>query len=319
MNSALIAVSNNNTKFSIPNLSIFTNINQQSNQCSDYKQCCSIQRLLSSLKYYTMIKPQSATTENKSIFGEFIMDIYKQEIIDDFNHLTHKHGQQLHLIMDYALTEFDFGGCDLDKCNYSNRHYRVNNHDDTKTFPTELVYYDILDGIHYYLFHLFHSGFRTVDDHDVKIECIVENDKEYYDSEFAKRINVISNTRMRTNRFDRISSNHGNKYCIKDENNSQYNDKDENVSNDMDTYLDSLYQHLFNVNIPDDVINRFRQFIISERYDSVSLELDIPKSGEYESNGNIAGFMNDMKCVDAVVGHLNDIRGMQCILCMFCF
>ena len=119
MKSAFDIISKN-TKLQKPNLSIFTNIQEKvsSDQCADYKKCYSSQRLFCSLKYYALLNYQDKSIENKSIFSQFIMDIYNNQMIDDFYHLTHKHAQQLQQIMEHN---------------------------------------DILDSIHYYIFRLFQS------------------------------------------------------------------------------------------------------------------------------------------------------------------
>ena len=329
-----------NEPFDIPYLSIFSNLSQPSNQCTDYTKCCSIQRLLCSLKYYTLLNSQDST-QNKAIFNQFIMDIYKYQMIDDFNHMTHQHGQELDQIMEHCINEYKFIRCDIDTCDYSSRHYRVSNDQHkskNKMEPQELIYCDTLDSIHYYLFHLFQSGLRSLNTQpmDGNEKDMVATD-EYYDAEFAKRVETISNTRHKTNRFDRISSNSGNKYCIKNQNNNKYNENQfkviiecgehiqirqspvpkqmggECIFTDMDTFLDSIYQSLYDENVPIDIIEKFRLFILNEGYDSVSLELDIPKQCENTYTGNLSNYMNNMECIDVVISHLNKIRG----ICIF--
>ena len=127
---------------------------------------------------------------------------------------------------------------------------------------------------------------------------------------------IISDTRSETNRFDRISSNLGNKYCIKNQDNSNDNDKQDTYK-DMDTFLDLVHQHLYDANVPNDVIDEFRQFMISEGYDSVSLELDITK--KHENNGNISNDINNMECIVVVISDLNKIRGIYLYMFMFVY
>ena len=84
------------------NLSIFRNVyaRQPTRQCKNYRKCKSLHRVLSALKYYSLLKPQESV-DNEAIFAQFVMDIYKYQIFDDFNHITHSHGQQIHDIMNW--------------------------------------------------------------------------------------------------------------------------------------------------------------------------------------------------------------------------
>ena len=171
-------------------LSIFLDDIQSIYDCKTYKQCKGVNRLLTSLKYYTKLQPRSTETspDNKSIFDQFIMETYKYHIFDDFNHMTHKHGQEIHNVMNYAFEHFKFSPCQLDQCQYSSRHYEVdeNNHVySAEIDPHPLIYYDTFDSIHYYIFHLFQSGFRhshedITDMDDFKDDNDNMRDKYYY-------------------------------------------------------------------------------------------------------------------------------------------
>ena len=86
---------------------------------------------------------------------------------------------------------------------------------------------------------------------------------------------------------------------------------------DMDTCLDSVYQHLHDQNISNDIIDRFRQFILSEGYESVPLELHIQQ--QHRSGGNISSYMNDTECIELLISNytynLNKIRGIYVCIC----
>ena len=60
---------------------------------------------------------------------------------------------------------FNFDPCDLDNCQFASRHYRCTDdakYDRDNIDPDLSVHYDCLDSFHYFLFHLFHAGFRSI-------------------------------------------------------------------------------------------------------------------------------------------------------------
>ena len=139
-------------------LSIFKQ-ESSSNECSDYQTCLCVTRLLSTLKYYTLLKPHD-NEQGKSILNEFMCNIYNTKILDDIHHLTHIHGQQIKEIMDYSMNKYKQQQCDLDQCKYSDRHYRVNGENRSESDKTYNFYIDTLDSLHFYINHMYHAGFR---------------------------------------------------------------------------------------------------------------------------------------------------------------
>ena len=73
---------------------------------------------------------------------------YISDFIDDFIHVNTTHDQQLQEMAEYAINEYGFNKCNIDICNFANRHYRVDN--GKKMDPHEKdshinIYQDALD------------------------------------------------------------------------------------------------------------------------------------------------------------------------------
>ena len=129
----------------------------------------------------------------------------------------------------------------------------------------------------------------------------------YYDRRFAKRIDLISNTRKVTERFHRISSNKS-RYCISNIDQSEHIQDDSTQDKDNDTYLDSLYNHLIEQKIDEDMVEKLRQYFVNQEFDTDPMDIDLQTNDEKLSN--IVGFMNHKSCMDAIFARLNQSRRM---------
>ena len=73
--------------------------------------------------------------------------------MDDYEHLNESHGNDLK-----NITAGNFEPCDLSNCDYSDRKYRVNGNQISETDISDIdlcFYIDIMDSIHFHLFHLY--------------------------------------------------------------------------------------------------------------------------------------------------------------------
>ena len=105
-------------------ISVFDNPSQPNKDCSDFKNCISIKRLLCSLKYYSVLQVDT-NTKNQDIFMHFMKKIYGIQVLNDYNHLTRSHDHELDTIMKYATDTANIDHCKLENCAYSDRRYRV--------------------------------------------------------------------------------------------------------------------------------------------------------------------------------------------------
>ena len=204
---------------------------QQQAICHDLKSCECMKRVLTALRYYSMLKVHS-NKDDQTKFNDFVNTIYlPSDLIMDFFHFKNIHNQQIQQIMNHAVDYYKFPLCNIESCTYSSRLYRVNEavtminifDDDDKTSKLGVVI-SLLDSIHHYIFHLTDCGLRDfVDkDGDNKMEEEEEEKEEkYHDVEFAVMSKRILSTQKNTKKFGRMKT--GNKFVI---NISKNNDDD---------------------------------------------------------------------------------------------
>ena len=299
-------------------LSIFNDINKfPSSNCHDYKSCIAINRLLSALRYYQSLNLHS-NQDHQNIFTNFVNEVYKHPLlIEDFHHVQKQHDQQLYDISNYVIKAGLCQKCDIDLCQYSSRHYRVTNNDNNlhNMHPNLLLYGDTLDSFHFYILHLHHVGLRCIKPE--KDDNYIDDKKhdDLYDHEFARIHNILSSTRSKSNRFNRVSP--GNKFNIQtddtiqdDEDHKQY-DKEEII----ETYLDSLCHHLSEKKVKEDVIFLLVNYSKTQEYDTESMDMDLQING-----GNISQHMvNHTDCFEMVKEFFNRSRSMFCLSTDFLF
>jgi len=297
-------------------LSVFHNPQQRpSSDCTDYKSCIAINRLLACLKNYKALKLESSIN-NENIFSNFMNTVYKHDLlIEDFYHLMKNHDKEIYYIMKNINHQ-----CDIDKCLSSSRHYRVynNNNDNTSISEDDShlnIYCDTLDSLHVYLIHSHEMGMRIItkqqqDDHDddITFEEEKKDENDWYDPEFARYQNIISSKRKKTNRFKRIGG--GNKFKIQIGHESHHNEEDDKIENEDNedgiTYLDAVIIHLKKQTVKQEVILKLIKYLQSEQYETDSIDLDLSLT---VNGGNIAKYMiNDEECLKHMTNMFNKSR-----------
>lgn len=287
------------------------NMEEPSQDCDDIKTCPAVNRLLSALRYYSSLKIDE-NENHRDIFINFMNEVYTPSmIIDDSYHLRRIHSQSTQELIDFAMNECGFSKCNINTCDFANRHYRVGHYDtyNTKQLKTSdpkvTVFRDLMDSNHYCLFHLIETGLRCVDNgnqNDVFDEKEEIQYKESYDPEFAKMRRIISSTRDTSDRFNRISS--SNKYNIDTTTDQGSTDESNGI-----TYLDVIFEYLQDIKIPDPTIEKLYYYLQQEAFETESMDIDLTIT-----NGNIvAHMMNQDGCMDAVISLFAESRGMCCI------
>ena len=210
---------------------IFEDINQHFEPCTNtYDNCIVIKRLLTTLSYYTHLDIDN-NTNHQFIFNNFMDIVYKYKMYDDFYHFTKYHQNEIESIMDLAIKLYQLSECDITICIYSDRHFKINNseqynkdnnNDDMKYFD---IYKEMMDSLHFYLFHLITSGLRLSfkkdsyeDDNKIKEKETETDTSLYFDESFSRISNVIEHCREKTKRFTRLSGDKFNASAVYDVN-----------------------------------------------------------------------------------------------------
>ena len=133
-----------------------------SKRCSDkdYAHCIAINRLLVALRYYQ-------TVNASANFTAFMMEKYKQRVFDDFIHLSREHQHQIEDIHQYFIQQKGGKECQVKSCDFASRHHRVDKNDAINQTESEsettMLYQEIMDSLHVYIYHLHQYGLRTVE------------------------------------------------------------------------------------------------------------------------------------------------------------
>ena len=275
------------TKFSQADLTIFDSQITPSNECNDHKKCPSLLRLCATLEYYAKLDIQHKP-QNNDIFYQFIKEIHTN-ILDDYTHFIKTHGHQIEDIHNDWIINNNFQICQMSKCQYSSRHHnhyyqsKPPKHGKKEDNNALLKFYEeTMDSLHYYVFHIFESGLRTltsaIDNDEINEE---KKDDEYFDAQFARIRNEISQTDKNTNLFTRFGRNTTSKFTI----NTQFDEKniDEYITNDaedeIDTFLDALYQHMLTQGVDEEDIYKLYEYIQIEKYETESVSMDLFEIG----------------------------------------
>ena len=317
------------------NLSIFKDINQHSQSsvattsCSEkHGNCIAIKRLLTSLSYYNLLDINN-NTNDQLIFNNFIETVYTYSVYDDFYHLTKYHGNEMELIMDSAIKSHKLSSCDLSVCLYSDRHYRINKEDEPKFHTDDMKYFyiyrEMMDSLHFYVFHLITSGLRMSVKTDLN-ENDQDNDNEeketeslpYFDGSFSRISNVINHGRQKTDRFARLSGNKFNISAVHDADNNQ--SININVDNGDDTFLDEIYKHLLSISSENNnnkndnsMISKLMNLIELDEYETDSIDIDL---SIFKEDGicNISLKLNDDTIVTEMIRQFNKSKSYNYIL-----
>lgn len=290
---------------------IFDNIEElkpdKTSTCTDIN-CGAIKRLLTSLKYYTNLNIK-INKNNQSIFCNFMDEVYKSQVYDDFHHFIKFHQSQLEEISKLAYDEYDLPTCDLSTCTYSDRHYRVTSVNDTKavigiddtddTLKYLSIYVETFDGLHFYLFHIFESGMRIQSTPSMNEDQSVEDGNDpYFDAEFSRISKRINSARDATQRFSRLSAN---KYDIAP-------DTEETI-NQNDTYLDTVYAHLLNSKFSVDLVSKLYEAVSQNGHDTESMDIDL-EMFENDRRSNLSQEMDDEQLITEMVRFFEASKGI---------
>ena len=158
------------------NLSVYNIATPQSHVAipclEEFNECVVIKRLLNSLTYYTHLLNTSKNNDHYAKFNHFMGTIYKNQALDDYYHLHKFHQDQIETIMGLAIKSYKLTDCKLSDCKCSDRHYRVNSTkvDSQSQLQCKITdndekakfewYQEVMDSLHFYIFHLFDAGLR---------------------------------------------------------------------------------------------------------------------------------------------------------------
>eukprot|EP01083_Nonionella_stella_P154321 497117_1 len=269
---------------------------------SDSSKCISMKRLAVALKHYSTLNIME-NSDDQEVFRRFMLETY-HEVIDDYIHFQKYHGNELEQICDDLINIHKFVECDIERCVFTSRHYQNDRMDQTEmqhmhVLDSHLNFYkDLMDTLHFHLFHCFDTGLRCKKDSgDAKQDLEAAKDCDHFDVAFARMHKAISERQHTTASFARFSTK-----------NTKYNIVMGNEKNDImdneDTFPDYLFKHLIAANVDTFDIVQFVSFVKDNEYDTESIEHD----HGIKPSGNIATNINSKRCIQQYDQFCTDLK-----------
>eukprot|EP01084_Bolivina_argentea_P250258 419232_1 len=265
---------------------------------NSFKESTSIKRLFAVIKYYSSLNMNNQREQAE--FNEFMNSYY--EFLDDYICLLLHYGDQLYDIQQHLIHDQQLGICDILKCVYTSRHFKPRIHRRNQANKTDAVttfYKEMMDSLHFYFFHVYDCGLRTNEEEN-KENYNDDNESEdtYIDPLFASISRTIEARQHNTRSFHRFQKN--NKFNIS----IQHNQNDFNTyratvfgnAEKAETFRDEIFKRLKRTGATNIVIDKFKEIINSEEYDSEAIADDIMSI----NHGNIYKYISHRECIDSI-------------------
>eukprot|EP01084_Bolivina_argentea_P203120 346963_1 len=266
-------------------LSIDNHVFETKNECKKYdpENCSSVDRLVWCLKYFNSLKNVTDDKNNQMEFVDFMENKYTN-YLNDIIHLINSHEQHLENINKLLFTKYGFKRCDITLCLFSDRHSKVTEPQNSDTDPIFRFYQNTLDSVHYYIFHLFDLGLRTLtnDYCNQQMNSTQQQDlSTCFDTAFSSKKKNIHNKKKHLRQFFKRFQTEYNKFTIQ----TDLNIKEDNNVCDK-TFLDTFYNEINSIWL--------RSYLLQEEYDSDALEEDLVENN-FNETSNICLHMKDKK------------------------
>ena len=261
------------------------------------KNCQYLSRMLNAIKYVQSLHDniEDEVTRNCA-FEMYINEEYRSGL-QDYNHIISTHSHHLEDIYE-QLDECSLSECKMAaRCNNNDRRMKnVHGSDNDNSNSSKIKFYsDLIDRIHFWLFHQFEVGMRiqrNITIHDEKQEILGDDEEKdmYLDHKFAKLKQEINKRR------DKWKSGESGQPIL-DKYTLHIHSKDITKKNASDehTFIGSILNQLQEEIHSPNIISAFRAFISNEQYDSDAIIEDIT---EYANGSNIINCLNDPRFVE---------------------
>ena len=220
----------NTINFDILSESIDLKLFEQNEQrkCICFSDCSHLLRIMSSLKYYQLlISPSSLSSSSykgrsgRDVFIQFCDEIYSTQCLEDYIHFICEHSNDINKIIDGLESKCN----NINECEWTQRHFRNRNYSQKENEKDEYNFYiDIMDTIHFYLYHMEDMGLRVTNNNDIKSDDDDDNDGylNCYDQQIDKIQKQIQLKKSKCNlQINRLNNTNNSKFNIMTNNNNQ--------------------------------------------------------------------------------------------------
>ena len=298
-------------------LSIFESNQSPPNNCTDHRKCPSLLRLSLTLKYYSKLD----IINNQHHRHTLIQHISKihTNLIEDYVHFIKDHGDQIEDIHNDFIQNRGFTACEINECTFASRHHGLDGSNTAKFHTTLEFYKQTLDSVHFYIFHIFDAGLRSISTNTQTAESEATSgakDDPYFDVEFARIKSSLLRTNFNTDLFPRFRRGNNSKFNIdtkyhvmdNEDDDYIYNGEDHNNKEIEETFMDSMYGHLKSMKINDKIIGNLKKFLEKEQYETDTLSTDIIDIGHI---GNVLQSINDQNCAEIIQNFFKTITSLS--------
>ena len=276
------------------------------------QNCKSLSNLLDALKYYKSTQENFKDEATVNMAMEIYFNEEYKNFLEDYNHIICTHSEHLEEI------HKQLGKCEISQCKMAHRYsndIRRKGVDEIKSDNQVIntnsklnFYLELLDIIHFWLYHQYDSGMRvkrSIFENDEKqtYDIKYSSDHQHFDAVFAKLQKEIMNKRQssKTNRYSQNIDSAKYKLHVAD---NTYPVKDEDTDKPL---LDTVNEELKDDQIPSDIIVKFTEFIKFEEYDTDAFIADII---EYQHGCNVITAVNDQQFVYFIERYAGNLNSM---------
>ena len=249
------------------------------------KDCECLSRMLNAIKYVKSLRENIDDESTQILAFEIYFNEEYLQCLNDYIHITSMHSNHLEQL------NKELGECVLSQCKMANRC----NHNDRRRYRNDdnkidhenvnenykiKFHTDLLDRLHFWLYHQFDVGMRIsrsiihqnedaddfIDDEDTK--------NKYYDHAFARMRREIARKRNKW-RMNHSIPNQNDIQCSKYTMPVESGEFKIDFAQNETTYIDSIFEELENLKIPTDTMTTFRNFLMEEQYDTDTIIADI--------------------------------------------
>ena len=281
--------------------SIFAGTQQCDGSNHALGRCRSVQRMIYALNYFMDLSSGGAT-EGVVIFTDFIKFRYKN-YLNDIIYLN-DHENELEEIYRSLFTEYRMRKCDLQHCQFSIRHLRGAQDDESITSGRISNFYtQCFDSTHYRLFHLFELGLRTMSadrEIEMKSDHNVGDNVKYIDRALSRKRQRMNSIRRKYSSLFEGRTGNCNKFSI-----HGY------AASAVESKRDITYSDRFRHSIADsvDAVAGLNRYLLDHAFDSDAIKEDI---GRYPNaqNSNLCALANDSAVTERMGLFVNKRRRM---------
>ena len=279
------------------------------------------------MKYVESLRENVQHESTRSIAFEMYFNEEYLQCLNDYNHIISIHSNHLEQIYK-QLHDCSLSECKIaERCNHNDRRrhgFDDNSNDDSQSMNenSKIQFYtDLLNRMHFWLYHQFDVGIRMersiIDQKENDVDDLIDDEdkrNQYFDHEFAKMKIEIYRRRDKWKKSDSKST--ANTQCQKYVIQVESGEFNRVYGDGKETYIDALFEEFQQLEIPIEATAKCRKFFNDEAYDTDAIISDII---DYKHGSNILSLSNHQQFQDMIQEISDDLDGSFTLYIFFMF